>query len=49
MKSGKNGQTESQKAFQKDAELVGNKYVIVRTFDEFVKEISYYLNGIQST
>ena len=42
-KTEKGGQTELQKEWQKHAELNGNKYVICRTVEEFMKEINEYL------
>lgn len=44
MKSGRNRQTDNQKAFQAAVEATGNKYVVCRTFDEFVKIIKDYLS-----
>lgn len=44
MKKGKVGrQSEAQKEWQKVAQGYGNKYVVVRTFDEFMKVINEYL------
>ena len=43
MKTGKNGQTASQKAFQQKAEDAGYKYAVCRTFDEFKQTIEDYL------
>lgn len=45
MKAGKNGQSGNQKEFQRVAELYGNKYIVCRTFDEFMKGIENYLNA----
>ncbi|MCK9592703.1 MAG: VRR-NUC domain-containing protein [Methanoregula sp.] len=45
MKAGTGRQSESQKQFQQAAEKAGNKYVIVRTFEEFVDNIHRYLNN----
>lgn len=42
-KTQKGRQTELQKEWQHEAEKVGNKYVIVRSFEQFVKEIEAYL------
>ena len=42
-KTKKGRQTELQKEWQKHAELNGNKYVICRTVEEFMKEINEYL------
>ena len=36
-------QSASQKLWQADAEAHGNKYVVVRSIDEFVKEVRDYL------
>jgi hypothetical protein len=45
-KAGDKGkQTELQKSWQQLAEKHGNKYVIVRSFDEFRSEIQNYLCG----
>lgn len=41
-KSGK--QSETQKIWQKEVEATGNKYVVCRSLDEFMKEITDYLN-----
>ena len=43
MKTGKNGQTASQKAFQQKAEDAGYRYAVCRTFDEFKQTIEDYL------
>ena len=42
-KSEKGKQTETQKEFQKAVEVQGYKYIIIRTVDEFVKQINEYL------
>ena len=42
-KTEKGRQTQNQKDWQRVAEMHGNKYVIVRSFDEFVKAITAYL------
>lgn len=39
-------QQPSQKEWQKAAEENGNKYVIVRSFEDFRREITEYLGGI---
>ena len=39
--------TELQKEWQEVAEKYGNKYVILRSFDEFRNEINDYLEGIK--
>lgn len=44
MKVGKNTQTANQKQWQHEAEKAGNKYVVVRKFDEFRQVIEEYLN-----
>jgi hypothetical protein len=36
-------QSASQKLWQADAEAHGNKYVVVRSIDEYVKEVKNYL------
>ena len=36
-------QSESQKLWQADVEAHGNKYVVVRSIDQFVKEVKNYL------
>ncbi len=38
-------QSESQKLWQHDAEANGNKYVVVRSIEEFMKVVNEYLNG----
>ena len=42
-KTAKGRQTQHQKDWQRIAEIHGNKYVIVRSFDDFVKAITAYL------
>ena len=44
LKAGKNNQTDLQKSWQELAEKHGNKYVIVRSFDEFREIIQGYLS-----
>lgn len=44
MKYGKNGQSESQKEWQRLAEAAGNKYVVCRSLEEFVKAVNLYLS-----
>ncbi len=43
MKEGKGVQREAQKMWQAEAEKVGNKYVIIRSFDEFREAVTSYL------
>jgi hypothetical protein len=43
MKTEKGRQTDTQKQSQKHAERHGNKYVICRSFEQFVHEIRAYL------
>ena len=48
MKNGKKGrQQQNQKEWQEVAEKYGNKYVVLRSFDEFRNEINDYLEGIK--
>ena len=42
-KTAKGRQSQSQKEWQRIAEMHGNKYVIVRSFEDFVKAITAYL------
>ena len=42
-KTAKGRQTDIQKEWQRIAEIHGNKYVIVRSFDDFVKAVTAYL------
>lgn len=42
-KTEKGRQSEKQKEWQHVAEMCGNKYVVVRSFEQFVKEITAYL------
>ena len=42
-KTEKGRQTQNQKDWRRVAEMHGNKYVIVHSFDEFVKAITAYL------
>jgi hypothetical protein len=45
MKAGKSGrQSQHQLAFQRDAEGVGNRYIICRTFDDFRNAVTQHLN-----
>lgn len=44
MKFGKGTQSESQKAWQVEAEKNGSRYVVVRSFEEFYQEVTEYLN-----
>lgn len=46
MKYGKNGQSESQKEWQRLAEAAGNKYVVCKSLDEFMSHVNQYLNKI---
>lgn len=46
MKSGAGRQIDSQRQFQQAAESVGNRYVVIRSFDEFKSEIDNYLRGL---
>mgnify|MGYP003077074534 CR=1 FL=1 len=39
-------QSESQKAYQKEFESIGAKYVVVRSLDEFIKVVNEYLKDI---
>ena len=38
-------QSDSQKTWQKEAEANGNKYVVIRSFDQFETEVESYLKG----
>lgn len=44
MKTDKGKQSVNQKAWQKETELNGNKYVICRNIDDFINIINWYLN-----
>lgn len=44
-KTDKGKQQETQKEWQKAVEKVGNKYVIVRSFDSFRSEVNNYLKA----
>lgn len=45
MKAGKKGrQSDHQKAWQAEAERAGNKYVVARSFEEFIEAIRAYLD-----
>lgn len=53
MKTAKGVQRESQKLWQMEAESVGNRYVVVRSFEQFREVVTSYLGeddgiGIQS-
>lgn len=43
MKIGKNTQTDNQKLWQQETEKVGNRYVVVRKFEEFKLAVECYL------
>lgn len=43
-KSGR--QTENQKAYQREFESIGAKYVIVRSLDDFIKIVTDYLDDV---
>ncbi|PWB07008.1 nuclease, partial [Paramuribaculum intestinale] len=45
-KTKKGSQRQTQKEWQKAAEANGNKYVIVRSFDDFKREITEYLGAV---
>ena len=44
LKTEKGRQSDSQKEYQKVVESVGGKYVIVRSIEEFMREINSYIN-----
>lgn len=44
MKTPAGEQKEAQKAWQKEVESTGNKYVICRSIDDFIREITDYFN-----
>lgn len=44
MKTPTGEQKEAQKAWQKEVESTGNKYVICRSIDDFIREITDYFN-----
>lgn len=48
LKSKKGRQSEQQKIFQRYFEAVGGKYVVVRTYEDFCKEVDEYVLGIPS-
>lgn len=43
MKTDKGRQQDTQKEFQKDVEKVGYRYIIIRSLEEFIKELNQYL------
>jgi len=43
MKFGSGKQTENQSTWQNDFEKAGNKYIVCNSFDQFVNEITDYL------
>jgi hypothetical protein len=43
MKSESGRQSQSQKEFQSAAQQAGNRYVVIRTFEEFRKSVEEYL------
>ncbi len=48
MKIGKGKQTENQENFQERVERKGYKYIVCRSFDQFVIEMQSYLSGVIS-
>lgn len=46
MKTRTGKQSETQKRWQKDVEATGNKYVVYRSLDEFIKVVTEYLNDV---
>ena len=46
MKQPKGYQQDSQKEWQKAVESVGNKYVVCRSLEEFVKVVNDYLKDV---
>ena len=46
MKQPKGRQQESQKEWQKAVESAGNKYVVVRSLDEFIEVVTDYLKDV---
>lgn len=44
MKAGKGRQSDYQKEFQQAAEKYGNKYIICRSVDDFLTEVTSYLH-----
>lgn len=44
MKAGKNKQSALQKEWQRKAESVGNKYVVCYSLEQFINEVTNYLN-----
>lgn len=45
MKTAKGRQSQTQKQWEKAVALQGYKYIVCRSFADFVKEINTYLNG----
>lgn len=39
-------QSENQKAYQKEFESIGAKYVVVRSLDEFIEVVTDYLKDV---
>jgi len=49
LKVGYNKQTDNQILFQEDVRKMGFRYEVIRTFDQFVEEVTKYMeNEIQS-
>jgi hypothetical protein len=46
MKTSKGKQSPTQMAWQKEAEANGNKYVICRSIEDFMREIKDYLSNV---
>lgn len=44
MKAGKGKQSDHQRAWQAEAERAGNKYIVVRSIEEFIEAVEEYLN-----
>lgn len=43
LKTKEGRQSDSQKEFQRKVEEVGGKYVVIRTLDDFIKEVNQYI------
>ena len=48
MKTEKGRQSELQKQWQSESEKVGNRYVVCRSFEDFVTEVENYLSNIDT-
>jgi hypothetical protein len=49
MKTKRGQQSAEQKAWQREAEKVGNRYIVVRSIEQFISIINEYLRNGKTT